>query len=267
MLMNRVIVISGASSGIGKVTAEYYHKQGDKVIGLSRSYPKDEYGYDYVLCDLGKKESVENAFTEISKLTNHVDVLINCAGIGISGAVEYTSLEEVNKIFQVNVIGQYHITKVLISLIRESKKGKIINIGSVAGELTIPFQTFYSMTKAAMHKFSEGLKMELKPFGIDVCCVLPGDTKTGFTENRYQPNIVEDGLYKDRIKRSIQKMEKDEQNGMSPMAVVKVIDRQVKRKRRMKILVTVGFGYKFLVGLAKILPKRLANWILSLMYA
>lgn len=265
--MNRVIVISGASSGIGRVTAEYYHKLGDKVIGLSRKYPTFDYEFDYVLCDLSNQASVENAMIEITKITDHIDVLINCAGIGISGAVEHTSLDEVNKIFQVNVIGQFYITKVLLPLIRNSKKGKIINIGSVAGELTIPFQTFYSMTKASMHKFSEGLKMELKPLGIDVCCVLPGDTKTGFTDNRYQPSVLEDGLYKDRIKRSIEKMEKDEQNGMSPMAVVKVIDRQVRRKRNMKILVTVGFGYKFLVGLAKILPKRLANWILSKMYA
>ena len=264
--MNRVIVISGASSGIGKATAEFFHNQGDRVIGLSRSMPKEKVEFDYVLADLANQESVDKAVIEISKLTEKVDVLINCAGIGISGAVEHSTLEEVNKIFQVNVIGQYYITKELIPFIRKANKGRIINIGSVAGELTIPFQTFYSMTKAAMHKFTEGLKMELKPLGIDVCCVLPGDTKTGFTDNRYQPKVMEDGLYKDRIKRSIQKMEKDERNGMSPMAVVKVINRQLKR-RNMKILVTVGFGYKFLVPLGKILPKRFVKWILSKMYA
>lgn len=264
--MNKVIVISGASSGIGKLSAEYFHNQGNTVIGLSRSYPKGKYDYKYVLADLGESKSIENAVKQIQEITDHIDVLINCAGIGISGAVEYTSLEEVNKIFQVNVIGQYYITKLLIPLLRKNKKSKIINIGSVAGELTIPFQTFYSMTKASMHKFTEGLRMELKPLGIGVAAVLPGDTKTGFTDNRYQPQVIEDGLYKDRIKKSIKKMEHDERNGMSPMSVVKVINRLIKR-RRMPILVTVGFGYKFLVGLGKILPKRFVNWILSKMYA
>jgi short-subunit dehydrogenase len=264
--MSKIIVISGASSGIGKVTAEYYQKKGEKVIGISRSYPKGDYAYDYVLGDLGDSTSIDKAIKEITEKVTHVDVLINCAGIGISGAVEHTTIDEVNKIFQVNVIGQYYITKMMLPLLRKSNKPKIINIGSVAGELTIPFQTFYSMTKAAIHKFSEGLKMELKPFGIDVCSVLPGDTKTGFTDNRYQPKVFEDDLYKDRIKKSIQKMEHDERNGMSPMSVVKVIDRLIRRKK-MPVMITVGFVYKLLVTLAKFLPKRLAVWILSKMYA
>jgi len=264
--MSKVIVISGASSGIGKAAAEYFQNQGNKVIGLSRSYPKDNYAYDYVLCDLGDPVSVEKAVEEISKIANYIDVLVNCAGIGISGAVEYTSLEEVIQIFNVNVVGQFHITKSLLPLIRKSKNGKIVNIGSVAGELTIPFQTFYSMTKASMHKFTEGLRMELKPFGIEVCSILPGDTKTGFTENRYQPVVVENNVYKDRIKKSIQRMEHDEQNGRSPMSVVKVIDKVIKR-RHMPIQVTVGIEYKFLVFLGKILPKRFVNWIISKMYA
>lgn len=264
--MNKVIVVSGASSGIGKATAEFFNNQGDKVIGLSRSYPKDNYTYDYVLCDLGDPTSVDKAILEITALTDHIDVLVNCAGIGISGAVEYTSLEEVAQIFNVNVIGQFYITKSLLPFIRESKKGRIVNIGSVAGELTIPFQTFYSMTKASMHKFTEGLRMELKPFGIEVCSVLPGDTKTGFTENRYQPVVVQNDVYKNRIKKSIEKMEHDEQNGRSPMSVVKVINKVIKR-RHMPIQVTVGIEYKFLVFLGKIFPKRFVNWILSKMYA
>ena len=264
--MDKVIIVSGASSGIGKLTAKYLHEQGNKVVGLSRSYPKDEYKYDYILCDLSNSESVDNAVKEIQTKYNKLDVLINCAGIGISGAVEYTTLEEANKIFQVNVIGQFNLTKQLIPLLRKSNRSKIINIGSVAGELTIPFQTFYSMTKASMHKFTEGLRMELKPFNIGVSTVLPGDTKTGFTDNRYQPQVMEDDLYRDRIKKSINKMEHDERHGMSPMSVVKVINKLIKRKR-MPIHVTVGFSYKFLVFLGKILPKRLVNWILSKMYA
>jgi len=263
--MPDVIVISGASSGIGKTAAEYFHQKGYKVIGISRTYPKEKYDYDYVLCDLGLAADIEKATVEIEKLTDHVDVLINCAGIGISGAVEYNTIEEVNRIFQVNVIGQFHLTKNLIPLLKQAKRGKIINIGSVAGELTIPFQTFYSMSKAAIHRFTEGLRIELKPLGIGVATVLPGDTKTGFTANRYQPQVLENEHYNNRIKRSIEKMEKDEQNGMSPMSVVKVIYRLMRRKS-MPVHVTVGLTYKFLVLLARVMPKRFVYWVITKMY-
>lgn len=263
--MSKIIVISGASSGIGKAAAEFFHSQGNKVIGLSRTLPKEAYEYDYVLCDLGKEADVDKAVEEIKQKTDHIDVLINCAGIGISGAVEHTTLEEAYRIFNVNVIGQFYITKKSIPLLRKSSSAKVINVGSVAGELTIPFQTFYSMTKSAVHRFTEGLRIELAPFGIGVATVLPGDTKTGFTQNRYQPNVMEDDLYGNRIKHSIQKMEHDEENGMSPMSVVKVMNKLI-QKKRMPVHVTVGISYKILVGLAKILPKRLVYWIIKKMY-
>lgn len=263
--MNRIIVISGASSGIGLESAKFFHEKGFTVVGLSRSYPKEKYDFNYQLCDISKEEDVQKAVTEIAKKYEKVDILVNCAGIGISGAVEYTPLEEAEKIFQVNVIGQFLLTKEMLKLLRKSGRAKIINIGSVAGPLTIPFQTFYSMTKASIQAFSEGLRMELKPFKIDVATVLPGDTKTGFTKNRYQPKVVENEIYKDRIKKSIERMEKDEQNGMSAMSVVKVINKLV-RKRRMPVMKTVGFQYKLFVFLNKVFPKRFVIWILSKMY-
>ena len=263
--MSKVIVISGASSGIGKTAANYFHQQGYQVIGLSRSYPKESYQYQYILCDISKAEEVERATKEIASMADHIDVLINCAGIGISGAIEYTTYEEAQKIVQVNILGQFFMTKACLSLLRKADKAKVINIGSVAGDLTIPFQTFYSMTKSAIHRFSEGLRIELKPFGIGVTSVLPGDTKTGFTQNRYQPSVIEDDLYQDRIKRSIQKMEHDEENGMSPMSVVKVISKLMRRKH-MPTQVTVGFSYKLLVFLSRILPKRFVYWIITKMY-
>ncbi len=262
--MNKVIVITGASSGIGKELADYFSKN-YTVIGLSRSIPK-KITYDYYSVDIANEISVKKTVLAIKEKYGKVDVLINCAGIGISGAIEYTTVDEVKKIFDVNVIGQFITVKHFLPLIRNSKKGKIINIGSVAGELTIPFQTFYSMTKAAIQSFTEGLKMELKPFQIDTCCVLPGDTKTSFTAHRMQPAILEDNLYKDRIKRSIKKMENDEQNGMDPISVVYVVEKLIK-KRRMPIKVTVGVQYKLIVLLSKILPGRLTNYILFQLYS
>ncbi len=263
--MSKVLVVTGASSGIGKEIAQYFHDKGFNVYGVSRSIPNGTLPYHYIACDVTKEEMIQSAISEIEKAESKIDILINCAGMGVSGAIEYTTFEEVKRIFEVNVYGVFLFSKAALPLLRKSDQAKIINIGSVAGDLMIPFQAFYSMTKASVHAFSEALRMELRPFKIDVSCVLPGDTKTGFTQNREQPNVMENDIYKDRIKRSIARMEKDEQNGKSPMTVVKVVDKLIKRKS-MPVKVTVGFEYKLFVFLKRLLPKRFENWILYVMY-
>jgi short-subunit dehydrogenase len=263
--MSKTVVISGASSGIGFTTAEFLQAKGFNVIGLSRNYPKKEYKFNYFLCDITKEDQVIKVCDEIKKNYDYIDVLINCAGMGVSGAIEHSSITEVRKIFDVNVYGQFLLTKHLIELLRKSNGGKIINVGSVAGEIIIPFQTFYSMTKAAISAFSEGLRIELKPFNIQVTTILPGDIKTGFTENREMPIVVEDKHYKHRIKNSIAKMAKDEQQGMPAIKVSKVILNLIKRKH-LPVAKTIGFKYKLFVLLAKILPKSLLSFVVRKMY-
>ncbi len=263
--MSKTVVISGASSGIGFATAEYLDSLGYNVIGLSRKYPRNEYSFKYFLCDITKETQIEKFVDFLNKEIESVDVLVNCAGMGVSGAIEYSTEEELRKIFDVNVFGQFLLTKNLIPLLRKSSDAKIINIGSVAGELIIPFQTFYSMTKAAMHAFSEGLRNELKPFNIQVTSVLPGDIKTDFTKNREMPKVLEDDLYKDRIKKSLARMAKDEETGMPALSVSKVILKLI-RKKRLPVAKTVGFQYKLFIFLQKTFPKSFVNWIIKKMY-
>ena len=261
--MSKKILITGASSGIGKETANFFYHKGYGVIGLSRKKP-DDANYPYYECDLSNKDSIIETVKRIKKDNKHIDVLINCAGVGTGGAVEDISYDHLKWVFDVNVLGLTELTNQLIPLLRESDAGKIINLSSVAGEITIPYQVSYSMTKAAIIKLSEGLKIELKPFGIDVCSVLPGDTKTHFTQNRVTV-IPKNSQYEAKVKRSIGKMEKDEMNGVSPMKVVKVLDKLIKKKR-MPVRVTVGFNYKFLIFLSKVLPKRLVAFIVTKLY-
>jgi short-subunit dehydrogenase len=263
--MNRIICITGASSGIGRALAEFFHQEHDTVLGISRSYPQDECHFDYFLCDVADEENVVKTFQKIREKYDHMDVLINCAGMGISGAIEHASLDEVKRIFAVNVFGAFLVSKHAMDLLRNAKHPKIINVGSVAGELTLPFQAFYSMTKSSLHTFSEALRMELRPFSIDVCTVMPGDTKTAFTRNRLKSVMEKDPFYHDRVKRSLERMEKDEQNGKSPFSVVRVVDKLLK-KRRMPVSVSVGFKYKWFVFLSRILPNRLVNDALFQMY-
>lgn len=263
--MTKTVCISGASSGIGFTTAKYLHGLGYRVIGLSRKYPIEDYDFEYYLCDLTKESDIENFNKELSKKVEVIDCLINCAGMGVSGAIEYSTIQEAKRIFDVNVMGQFMLTKALIPYLRKSLSGKIINIGSVAGEVIIPFQTFYSMTKAAVSAFSEGLRIELAPSGIQVCCVLPGDIKTGFTQNREMPVVLENEIYGERIKNSLARMAKDEENGMQAISVTKVIYRLMK-KRKLPVTKTVGLQYKFVVFLKRILPKSLVSYIIRKMY-
>ncbi|MCK5762036.1 MAG: SDR family NAD(P)-dependent oxidoreductase, partial [Candidatus Izimaplasma sp.] len=228
-------------------------------------YPKEEYSFDYYLCDLSNSKEISKTTTLIKEKYKKIDVLINSAGMGISGALELTPLEEIIEIFQVNLFGLMQITKELIPALREAASSKIINIGSVAGELSLPFQTVYTMTKSSTQRYTEGLRLELKPFKISACTVLPGDTKTSFTENRVQPKVLSQELYQSRITNSIRKMEIDEQKGMSPMSVVRVVNKLVER-RKMPVQVTVGFKYKMAIFLNRILPKKLALYIIYQIY-
>lgn len=260
--MKKVVIITGASSGIGLATANYLTSKGFKVYGISRR----EFftpNFVYLKGDVTDYQNMSQIFEEIYKKEGHIDALINNAGMGISGAVEYLKADEVEKIFSVNVKSVIMLSSLILPYLRLSK-GKIVNISSVASPIAIPFQSCYSATKSAIEAFSLALQNEIKSQGIKVCCVRPGDTKTNFTSSRIKTD-VENDIYGKRITKSVNKMEKDEQNGKSPITVSKVIFKVLKRKNP-PLLVTVGFGYKFLCLLAKFLPTRLVNFIVGKLY-
>ena len=152
-----------------------------------------------------ERRQVEEAFAMIPE---DIDAVINNAGIGVGGSIEYTPIEDVQQIIDVNLLGVVNVVQVALPYLRKTK-GRIINIGSVAGDMAIPFQAFYSLTKAGLGIFSEALNIETRPFGVRSVLVLPGDTQTSFTANR-KKGILEDGIYGKRIRKSLEKMERDE---------------------------------------------------------
>lgn len=256
----KVVVISGASSGIGLAIATQLQSHGHHVYGLSRTAPKDPFSFQWIAADITKKETLEAALQTILTKESRIDVLINNAGMGISGAIEETTMDAIKRLFDVNLFGLIQLTQLALPALRQSH-GIIFNIGSVAGKLTIPFQTFYSMSKSAVHSFSEGLRNELRPLKVRVVAILPGDTRTSFTAHREKNNPSSD-LYTKRVERSIQTMEKDEQHGMSPFSVANLIERLMK-KGNPPVAVTVGFQYRFLVFLSRLLPSK---WVQSIIY-
>jgi short-subunit dehydrogenase len=274
---NQVVLITGASSGIGKATAVTLARNGYRVYGTSRN-PKTDPTQDImngdaspgffkmIQLDVCDDTSTEAAVDFVMKAEGRLDVLINNAGFGMAGPIEEMTMEEVYSQLNTNFFGVVRMCRQAIPIMRKQKSGIIINIGSVAGLFSIPFQSMYSVSKYAIEAYTEALRIEVKPFGIHAVVIEPGDTKTGFTDARNISKSAESSTYGERFTRSVTKMAKDEQSGPGPEIVAKTI-LGVLNKKNPPIRITVGFDYKVLVFLKRLLPSRLVEYILSKMYA
>lgn len=258
-----VILITGASQGIGFELAQQFQSHGYRVVGVARNLPKNKGTFDAQIMDVTKGETIEQTISYISKKYGRLDVLINNAGYGIAGPIEETPLSAVKQLYDVNVFGMHQVTQACLPLLKKSL-GLIVNIGSVAGDFTIPFQTFYSMTKASVATYSEGLRLELKPFGVRVVNVKPGDTKSNFSHQR-QKFIAPSSPYQSRTTRSIAVMEKDEKNGLPSLSVFSTCSRLIHQKNP-PAQVTVGAQYKIMQALKKVLPNRFVLWLIYQIY-
>ncbi len=263
--MKPVAVVTGASSGIGKATAEALLRRGCTVYDLSRRDTDPASGIVHLKTDVTDEESVRAAVQEIVEREGKIDILVNNAGFGISGAVEFTETADAVKLFNVNFFGIVRVTKAVLPYMRKTGSGRIVNLSSVAAIAPIPYQTFYSASKSAVEVYSMALANEVRDFGITVCAVLPGDIRTGFTDAREKSDAGDD-VYQGRIGRSVGKMEKDEQNGMSPEKAGKMIAK-IALSRRKKPLYTLGFSYKAVAFLVKILPASAVNRLIKVLYA
>lgn len=262
--MKQVVVITGISSGIGLALGKFLAKKGYVVYGISRTVTNEAL-INHIKADVTKEDSLIDAYRQIFDKENRIDFLINNAGMGISGSIEATTYEDAKLIFDVNFMGVFLSSKTILPYMRKQGSGRIINIGSVAGPLAIPFQAFYSSSKAAVNTFTDALANEVKPYGISVTTILPGDIKTNFTKNR-KKNSDELAVYENRVNKSIEVMEKDEQSGMTTLYASKVIYK-VMRRRKMPLRMTIGKKYKVFVFLQRLLPVKMVNKIVGSIYS
>ena len=260
--MNRIVVITGASSGIGLAKAKQFLQAGWTVYNLSRHAGK-ETGCIHLATDVSDSESVRAAFARIQRERGQIDVLVNNAGFGISGAAAFTDTAEAQRLFEVNFFGQQRCIQAALPLLRQNG-GRIVNVSSVAALFAIPFQAFYSAGKSATNALTLALDNELRPFGIRAVAVMPGDVATGFTSARQKSAVGED-VYGGAIARSVAVMERDEKNGMPPEQIARAIYRAATEKNP-KPLRTVGLQYQFFAFLFKILPTRAINFLVGKLY-
>lgn len=261
----KYVLITGASSGIGKAAAELFAENGYCVYALSRrgsgeTKSTGSGSITSVRADVTDNASLAKAFEEIKEL----NMVIHCAGMGVSGSAECTPDEAARAQMETNYFGVLNVNRFALPLLRKNKESLVMITSSVAGFIPIPFQSHYSSSKYALEAYGEALRMEAGVYGVRVCLVEPGDTKTGFTANRTH-NEPPSSPYLEKCTKAVQKMEKDEQNGASPLSVAKVFLKQASRKNP-KARVAVGFIYKVFAFLIRILPVKLKQFILRKMY-
>jgi len=251
----KIAVLTGGTSGIGMQTALALKNAGYTVYELSRRAQGVE-GLNHLVADVTDEAAVKKAVDEIVAREGKIDVLVNNAGFGISGAVEFTKTEDAKRLFDTNFFGMVNMNRAVVPVMREAGQGRIVNISSVAGQIPIPFQTYYSAAKAATNSYTMALANELRPYGITVCAVQPGDIKTGFTKARE----------KTVIGRSVSRMEHDEQTGMDPAVAGKFIA-NVAMKKKVSPIYTIGASYSFLTFLTRLMSWKTMNKIIGAIYA
>ena len=262
--MTKIAVVTGGTSGIGLEAARYLASQGCKVYTISRR-ESNEPGLHHLRADLTRPEDVSRVVGQIIDTEGRIDLLLNNAGFGISGAVEFTDLTDAKRQLDVNFWGMVAMTRAVLPHMREAGSGRIVNTSSVAAPAAIPFQTYYSVSKSAINTFTLATANEVRPFGITVCAVMPGDIKTGFTQAR-RKIPAGDEIYQGRISRSVAGMEHDEQTGMEAATAGRLIGK-IALKSGHKPLYTIGLTYKACVLLLKLLPCRASNWLVGKLYA
>jgi NAD(P)-dependent dehydrogenase (short-subunit alcohol dehydrogenase family) len=230
----KIVLVSGASSGLGLATAQYLYKQGCIVYTGARSYKTDKMGqavgqnqgalYKAYL-DVTNPESIEKLVHEIIQREGRIDVLINCAAVLVLGSVEDISFDEFHKVLDTNLYGDFRMCRSVLPYMREQKKGLIINFSSGAALVGIPFQSAYCSSKYAIEGFSEALRWEVKNFGIDVVLVEPGDAKSGSNAYRLHAKGADSELspYRFDFKTVTEKIASDEANGSEPEMTARVV--------------------------------------------
>ena len=261
MAYKRVAAISGASRGIGYETACLLKQAGYSVYDLSPDGNASSFAH--IPCDVREEAAVKAAFARIAETEGRLDLLICNAGYGIAGAVEDTAIEQAMQQFAVNFFGACACIKHALPALRESR-GRLIVVSSPAAVLPIPFQAYYSASKAALNALTLALAQEVGPYGISVAAALPGDAQSAFTAARVK-TVAAESIYSERARRSLSVMEHDEKTGMTSRYVAERIA-AIATKRRVRLFYTIGGQYKLFYLLQKLLPLSLARFVVGKIY-
>jgi len=270
---NKVILITGASSGLGSAIAKALAAKGYRVFGTIRS-PRATSdgattdgaasgGFTTLSLDVTKDESVRTCVSEVIRVAGRIDAVINNAGMGIAGAIEDTAPEEAQSQFDTNFFGLHRVCRAVLPHLRAQRAGTIINMSSLAGRIALPFQGFYSATKFAIEAYTEALRMEVRPFGIVVSMIEPGDFATSFTANRRMTaeNVPVSPYYEPAM-RAIATMARDEQANQDLSPVIAAVETILESRRPALRYPRANALQRTFNALRPFLPQSLAEYLI-----
>ena len=262
--MQKVILITGISSGFGKKTAELLAEKGHKVYGTVRKETDINPLVNVLKMDLTDQQSVQMAVEKVLKKEGRIDVLVNNAGMHTGGSIETTAVENAKMQLDTNIMGMVYMLREVLPTMRKQKSGTIINLGSIGGLMGLPFQGFYSASKFAIEGLSEALRMELKQFNIKVVVINPGDFHTNNTANRrnFLANSANDP-YAEQFTKTLAVIEKDENAGWDPEVLARKLLKIIETKNPCHRYVIASAEQKLAVILKRLLPSGLFMKILA----
>ncbi len=263
-----VVLVTGASAGIGRACADALHARGHRVYGASRSIEElsPRPPFELVGLDVNDDAQIERAIGAIVEREGRIDALVQCAGYAVAGSVEDTSLAEARAQLETNFFGAVAVARAVLPKMRERRRGVIVNVSSIAGIIPMPFQAYYSASKAALSAYSRALRMEVAPFGIRVALVEPGDHKTEFTARRKLAADAKSEAYGATFARALAVMENDEQNGGAAEPVGELVARIVEARSPRPSYLVGPFVQRVAVSLQRWLSERLFEWGLRSYY-
>ena len=255
--MGKVVLITGGSSGIGKSMGEYLHQKGFIVYGTSRNPDRISNSvFPLVTLDVRNTESIQAAVAKVIALTGRLDVVINNAGIGITGPLEEIPMQEIKNNFETNFFGPIAMMQAVLPQMRVQQSGLIINITSIAAYMGLPYRSIYSASKGALELVTESLRMEVKSFGIAITNVAPGDFATNIAAGRFHAPVLKGSAYEQTYGTSLKSMDAHVDNGGNPNEMAAAIYTIIQNPSP-KIHYKVGaLIQKFSIVLKRILPDK-----------
>jgi NAD(P)-dependent dehydrogenase (short-subunit alcohol dehydrogenase family) len=261
--MNKVVLITGGSSGIGKSIGDFLQQNGFEVYGTSRNpgHVLDSI-FPLVTLDVRNSESIHKAIAKVISLAGRLDIVINNAGVGITGSLEEIPMDAIKNNFETNLFGPIEVIKAVLPQMRKQQSGLIINITSIAGYMGLPYRSVYSASKGALELITEALRMEVKPFNIQITNIAPGDFVTNIASSRFHAPIIKGSPYEISYSNILKMIDEHVDGGSDPIEMAEAVYKIIQNPDP-KIHYKVGaFMQKFSIVLKRILPDLMYEKIL-----
>ncbi|PWA08843.1 SDR family oxidoreductase [Flavobacterium laiguense] len=255
--MNKVVLITGGSSGIGKSIGEFLHHKGFVVYGTSRNPERILNSvFPLIALDVRNVDSIHLAVAKVIAISGRLDVVINNAGVGITGPLEEIPMNEIKNNFETNFFGPIEVMKAALPQMREQHSGLIINVTSIAGYMGLPYRSIYSASKGALELITEALRMEVKSFGIRIANIAPGDFATNIAAGRFHAPVIKGSAYEVPYGNNLKTMDEHVDSGSNPNEMAEAVYAVIQNPNP-KIHYKVGaFMQKFSIVLKRVLPDK-----------